>query len=218
MILGYILLLALFGAIASVPFVLGFIEYNRAADPGPLYINLDRCICDNEEALLLRERVEPAVELGFISRDGGGMSPETFLTQKPKFHSDLGYFRLIYGDTHIPDNFEMKELLIVIGDLSIGRNCKITGGAYSTGNIKVGQNCEISFLASDSDIFLDSNNKVNEWIDAKGKIVISKGCSVRKVTSEKTIEAAEGCEIGEASAKHGIEVINSSKLIGMFEG
>ena len=218
MILGYILLLSLFGAIASLPFILGFLEYNKPADPGPLYINLDRCICDNEEALALREQAGPAVELGLISRNGGDLLPEISLGQKPKFHPDLGYFRLIYGDTRIPDRVELNELLIVIGDLTIGNGCRILGGAYSTGMIKVGHNCEIKFLASDSDVVLGSNNRVEKWVDAKGKIIISGGCSIKKVTSEGIIEVAEGCEIGEASAKHGIEVIDSSRLIKLLGG
>ena len=213
MIFGYILLLMLFGAIASLPFILGFFEYNKPADPGPLFINLDRCICDNEEALALREKIRPAVELGLIARNGGGPLPDVSLGQKPKFHPDLGYFRLIYGDIHIPDNVEMRELLIVLGNLTIGRGCRIYGGAYSTGEIRVGPGCQIKFLVSDSDVTLAKNNRIEKWIDAKGRVLISEGCIIGKVTSESKIEAAKGCEIGEVSAKLGFEVLDSSKLI-----
>ncbi|HIE22888.1 MAG TPA: hypothetical protein EYP68_01495 [Candidatus Korarchaeota archaeon] len=211
MSLGYVVLLALYAAVASIPFIIGFFEYKKPADPGPLHINLDRIISDRDDALILREKVTPAIEIGLIAKDIEDLSPETVLRQKPKYNPELGYFRLIYGDTKIPDNTVMKDLLIVIGNLTFGNGCKILGGAYATGEIRVGSNCLIKFLASDSNVILGRNTRIENWVDAKGKIVISKDCFIAKVTSESKVEAVECCEIKEVCARLGFEVWDASK-------
>ncbi|RLG42776.1 MAG: hypothetical protein DRO05_00170 [Thermoproteota archaeon] len=213
MSLGYIILFVLYTAIALFPFVLGFLEYEKPADPGPLYINLDRIVSDRKEALTFRELIEPAIEIGLLAKDVEDLSPETVLRQKPKFHPELGYFRLIYGDAEIPSNTVIEDLLIVIGNLRIGDRCKMLGGVYATGEVRVGSDCTINFIASDSNVFLGRNTSVERWVDAKGTIVITKDCRVRKATSEHQIEVVECCEMREACANMGLEVLDSSELV-----
>ncbi len=218
---GYILLFALYTAIASLPFILGYLEYKKPADPGPLFIDLDRIVTDRNEALILRENVRPAIEVGIAARDIEDLSPERMLREKPKFHPELGHFRLIYGDTLIPDKTTIEDLLIVIGNLRFGSGCRIVGGAYATGDIRVGSDCVIGFLASDSDVYLGRNTVVERWVDAKGKIVISKDCRVTKVASDSIIEAVECCEIREVCAARGFEICypsKSSKVLTELEG
>ncbi|RLG54073.1 MAG: hypothetical protein DRO00_02270 [Thermoproteota archaeon] len=218
--IGYFVLFALYTAVACVPFILGYLEYKKPVDPGPLFINLDRVVTDRNEALILRERVKPAIEVGIITkeRDMEDLSPEKVLREKPKFHPELGYFRLVYGDTFIPDQTSIKDLLIVIGNLRLGNRCKILGGAYATGEIRVGSECVIRFLASDSDVYLGQNTLVDRWIDAKGKIVISRDCKIAKVTSDSIIEAVECCEVKEVCAVRGFEICDPSKKPLELEG
>ena len=61
--LGYIILFVLYAAIALFPFILGFLEYKKPADPGPLYINLDTIVSDRKDALTFREIIEQDPEI-----------------------------------------------------------------------------------------------------------------------------------------------------------
>ncbi|RLG39540.1 MAG: hypothetical protein DRO05_08580, partial [Thermoproteota archaeon] len=186
--------------------------------PGPLPINLDRTISCREEALALREKVKPAIELVNIARKENP-SLEVVLKQSPKFHPDIGNFTLICGDAYLPDNSRVRELLIVIGNLRIGDKCRILGGAYSTGEIRVGSDCEIKFLASDSNIILGENTRVKEWVDAEGKIVILGGSFIRKVTSETIIEViGSNCQIHEAYARLGFKTSDSKRVLRILRG
>ena len=210
--LGYIFLFSLYAAIASLPFILCYLEYRRPADPGPLYIDLDRVVSDRKEAIILRELVEPAVEIGLLAKNIEDLSPEVVLKQEPRFHPELGYFKLICGDTDIPSNSTINEFLIVIGNLKIGDECKILGGVYATGKVRVGSDCLIRFIVSESDVFLGRNTKVEDWVDARGTIVVSEDCFVNKITCESKIKAVELCEIKEACAERGLEIVNSSGI------
>ncbi len=204
---GYVILLALFLSVASFPFILGLIEEKRPSDQGPLFIDLDRRIREDEEAAELREKIKPAVELSIIARDGG--MPFDLKGKRIRYHPDLGKFRLIYGNARLEPHQEVSELLIVLGDLKVGEGCKLHGGAYSTGRIILEKNCKASFLISDSDIFLGENCSVERWINAKGMAVLSRRCRVRKVTSGSTVKVSEGCMLGEVASKLGLETVSS---------
>jgi len=57
----FVILLSLIG-LTSLSFFWAFLEYKRPRDPGPLFINLDRKIKENKEALTLRGDLENNLE------------------------------------------------------------------------------------------------------------------------------------------------------------
>jgi predicted acyltransferase (DUF342 family) len=98
------------------------------------------------------------------------------------------------GAAKYPAGRKERELLVIEGDFSCGRDCEFENELMIKGNGIIGEDSHLQALAADGTLHLGAGTQVRRWVDARGSITIAPAVSIAsRVTSLAAIEFHPGC-------------------------
>jgi len=162
--------------VLAIPIIPAFIEIFRRKDKGPREIPEQTLYEDRSEAskpipMLERTRAEARVKIA-------------------------GEMIRIVGDVSIPDGLEIKENIVVHGNLKIGSKCHIHGSIKAFGEVEVGEESVVEgHIISERKVTIRRNAKVNGIVDSAKNIILEENAVVEAVSAEKSVKLARGAKI-----------------------
>ena len=102
----------------------------------------------------------------------------------------------VVGDVSIPDGVEIKENIVVHGNLRLGSKCHIHGSIKTFGEVEVGEDSVIEgHMISEGKVTLGQNARVKGIIDSAGDIILKENTVVEAVSTEKSVRLASGAKV-----------------------
>ncbi len=178
----YALLLLILAAFMVIPFIPSVVEYFRRKDKGP------RVVPDTTIVKEIPDLEERAVAeaLPFLE--------QSRIESRVKVAGD---FVRIVGDVSVPDHTEVNVPLVVHGNLTLGKSCKILGSVKATRDLEIGAGSAImGHCISGGDVVVGPSARVEGVVDAVGDIVLHRKAFIGAASADKSVRLEPGSIVG----------------------
>lgn len=102
----------------------------------------------------------------------------------------------IVGDVSIPSGVEIKENIVVHGNLRLGSKCHVHGSIKTFGEVEVGDDSVIEgHIISERKVTIGRNATVKGIVDSAGDITLGENAVVGAVSTEKSVRLGSGAKI-----------------------
>ena len=109
---------------------------------------------------------------------------------------DKGNERIfVAGAAQYPAGRTEREILVIEGDFSCGRDCEFDRELMVKGNCTIGEDSKLQALAVDGSLHVGEGARVRRWVDAVKHLTIGQDAVVSsRVTSRTSIEFQPGAQ------------------------
>ncbi|MEZ5402215.1 MAG: hypothetical protein R2729_21255 [Bryobacteraceae bacterium] len=90
-----------------------------------------------------------------------------------------------------PDNYTLREILLVRGDFQCGSNCRFYGAIYVAGSAMLGRATEAASICTGGALTAGLDTRIHRWADAHGRVDLRAGAWVRECVSDVAIEISQ---------------------------
>ncbi len=118
----------------------------------------------------------------------------------PRALEALGTRVVVAERVDCPDDFALRETLLVRGDFQCGSGCRFEGPVYVGGNCVVGKGSRIGAVCAEGGLVLGLGARVEHWADALGLMDLRAGAWAGEAISETGIQIAQDAGAGMALA------------------
>jgi predicted acyltransferase (DUF342 family) len=102
----------------------------------------------------------------------------------------------ITGDASIPDGTEVKNHIVVQGNLKVGKKCHVFGSVNAFGDIEIGESSIIEgHVLSEGTIIIGRDCVVKGVVDSLKDIILEENAVVEAVSTEKTVKVGSNAKI-----------------------
>jgi hypothetical protein len=102
----------------------------------------------------------------------------------------------ITGDASIPDGTEVKNHIVVQGNLKVGKKCHVFGSVKAFGDIEIGESSIIEgHVLSEGTIIIGRDCVVKGVVDSLKDIILEENAVVEAVSTEKTVKVGSNAKI-----------------------
>ncbi len=102
----------------------------------------------------------------------------------------------ITGDASIPDGTEVKNHIVVQGNLKVGKKCHVYGSVKAFGDIEIGESSIIEgHVLSEGIIIIGRDCVVKGVVDSLKDIILEENAVVEAVSTEKTVKVGSNAKI-----------------------
>ncbi len=102
----------------------------------------------------------------------------------------------ITGDASIPDGTEVKNHVVVQGNLKVGLKCHMFGSVKAFGDIELGDNTIVEgHVLSEGTIIIGKDCVVKGVVDSLKDIILEENAVVEAVSTEKTVKVGSNAKI-----------------------
>jgi predicted acyltransferase (DUF342 family) len=198
----FVILLSLIG-LTSLSFFWALLEYKRPRDPGPLFINLDRKIKENKEALTLRGDLENNLEeKGWYLVDKDS-KPDWLLPYKVlekiavlNQREEMQQIWYVKSKLSVPEGIEFDKVLIVNEDFETGKGCSFFEDVYVKGNSKIGERNQLTSITVHGNLIIGEGTQAKKFVDSDGSLIIGNESVISgSITSNSMITVGTNCTL-----------------------
>jgi len=202
----YVLLFGVVLIMFLLSFMLGYAEYRRSRDPGPLHVDLLRTAGLRDEASRFRTGVESSMEHETWKPAMPSETPEwagRALVCNTQLRDQQGVFNVFRTDQDVvvPAGSTFESALIVRGSFTSGADCKFNRWLYVEGRCQIGSRNRLTAVFSLGDLLIDRESEILSFADSDNAVRIGDGCLLRgPVGAGKNITVEGSCDIATLSS------------------
>lgn len=185
--LGYFLLLLIFGTFLFLSLSLGLREWLYPKSVNPLPVDVDFVRLENYFGTAFRAKLREWLGGSLMNLPLGAV------------HTPRGEtIRVVpNGSFAIASENACDEIICSGGNLEISRSdCNFTREIYSQGNFVAQHGVQARAIAADGYVVLGKGSAILRWVDAKGRILLQQGTTVgSRVSSLQSVEIEPGVRV-----------------------
>lgn len=180
----YVLLFGVVLIMFLLSFMLGYAEYRKPRDPGPLNVDLSRTAGLRYEASQFRTGVESSLEHETWKPALPSETPEWVgkaLVCNTQLRDQQGAFSVFRTDQDVvvPAGATFESALIVRGSFTSGEDCKFNRWLYIEGRCQIGSRNRLAAVFSLDDLVIGEESEILSFADSDNAVRIRDGCILR---------------------------------------